>query len=143
MKSKVAYGGLVIDADGRVLLREPKNHFGGYVWTFPKGRPDPDETPEEAAVREVEEETGYAARILQAIPGSFEGATTQTRFFLMAAGPQVREPDWETQEIRWATFAEARELIALTTYVQGRERDLAVLAAAEKLLERNEGESLR
>src|SRR3712207_8188058 len=51
------YGGVVMDDAGRVLVREPRNHFSGYVWTFPKGHPDPGETPEEAARREVFEET--------------------------------------------------------------------------------------
>ena len=35
-----AFGGVVIDAKGRVLLRRPKGDFDGYVWTFPKGQPD-------------------------------------------------------------------------------------------------------
>jgi hypothetical protein len=26
-----AYGGVLFDARGRTLLREPANHFGGYV----------------------------------------------------------------------------------------------------------------
>jgi 8-oxo-dGTP pyrophosphatase MutT (NUDIX family) len=42
----------------RVLLRRPRGDFDGYVWTFPKGRPEPGETPELAALREVKEETG-------------------------------------------------------------------------------------
>jgi hypothetical protein len=46
-----AYGGVLIDTNGRVLLRRPKSDFDGYVWTFPKGRPDAGETPEQAALR--------------------------------------------------------------------------------------------
>lgn len=42
---RAAFGGVVVDAEGRVLLREPADHFGGYVWTFPKGRPDANESP--------------------------------------------------------------------------------------------------
>ena len=59
-----------------MLLREPANHFGGYVWTFPKGRVDAGETPQQAALREVLEETGYTARITGLVPGMFEGDTT-------------------------------------------------------------------
>ena len=55
-----AYGGIVVDAKGRILLREPSGHFDGYVWTFPKGRPQPGETAEEAALRETREETGWS-----------------------------------------------------------------------------------
>ncbi len=36
-----------------------------YVWTFAKGRPDPGETPEEAAIRETEEETGLLVKNLR------------------------------------------------------------------------------
>lgn len=32
-----AYGGVMINDRGEVQLREPVNHFGGYVWTFAKG----------------------------------------------------------------------------------------------------------
>ncbi|MGH9919337.1 MAG: NUDIX hydrolase, partial [Nitrososphaerales archaeon] len=43
------YGGVIFNSDGQVLLREPKDHFDGYVWTFPKGAPDMDEHPVETA----------------------------------------------------------------------------------------------
>ena len=78
-----AYGGVLINERGAVQLREPANHFGGYVWTFAKGRPDPGETPEQTALREVLEETGQAARIIALIPEVFAGTTTSTVFFLM------------------------------------------------------------
>ncbi len=53
-----AFGGVIINEAGLVLLREPSNHHGGYVWTFAKGRAKPGEAPEQAALREVLEETG-------------------------------------------------------------------------------------
>ena len=53
---RLAYGGIVINKQSKVLLREPQDHFGGYVWTFPKGTCHAGETPGEAVVREVEEE---------------------------------------------------------------------------------------
>ena len=61
----MTYGGVVINAAGRLLLREPKNHYDGYVWTFPKGKPEPSET--EAALREVWEETDVVGRIAKRI----------------------------------------------------------------------------
>ncbi len=45
----MTYGGVVIKAAGRLLLREPKGHYDGYVWTFPKGKPEPSEPEVEAA----------------------------------------------------------------------------------------------
>jgi len=60
---KKAFGGVVINSSGQVLLREPAGHYKGDVWTFAKGRPDPGESPEQTALREVLEETGYRAEI--------------------------------------------------------------------------------
>jgi 8-oxo-dGTP pyrophosphatase MutT (NUDIX family) len=34
-------------------------------WTLPKGKIDPDETPEECALREVKEETGYKCELVR------------------------------------------------------------------------------
>ena len=54
--------GIVFD-DGKVLLINIKNLEGKTVWTFPKGHLERGETPGQAAVREVLEETGYACEI--------------------------------------------------------------------------------
>ena len=126
---KAAYGGVLIDDLQRVLLRRPMGDFDGYVWTFPKGRPDPGETPEQAALREVREETGYSAEITGKLPDGFEGGTTVTEFFLMFPVGKLGSFDAETADIKWATFSEAEKLIAMTKNVGGRKRDLAVLAA--------------
>ncbi|MBV5322791.1 MAG: NUDIX domain-containing protein [Ilumatobacteraceae bacterium] len=130
---KVAYGGVLIGTDGRLLLREVANHYDGYVWTFPKGRPDPGEAPRQTALREVDEETGVDARILMPIPGEFAGGTTINRYFLMTVDERAVKLDFvcdETASLRWAWPQEARELIAYTSNKLGRKRDLAVLEAA-------------
>ena len=61
----IAAGGIVIDqgtGTPRVLLV----HRPGYDdWSFPKGKLDPGETVEEAALREVKEETGLECRIIR------------------------------------------------------------------------------
>lgn len=60
-------GGVVLDDrdDGQrwVLLIARRNAAGRAQWTLPKGRIEPGETSEEAALREVREETGYGAII--------------------------------------------------------------------------------
>ena len=133
LKLKAAYGGVVFDGAGRVLLREPTNHFAGYVWTFPKGKPDPGETPEQVALREVLEETGCKARILAPIPGDFLGDLTVNHYFLMVEanpGAPLDPHDWETSQVRWVNPAEAKVLIEMTPNAKGRLRDLQVLRAA-------------
>jgi 8-oxo-dGTP pyrophosphatase MutT (NUDIX family) len=130
---KVAYGGVIFDRNGRVLLREPRNHWDDYVWTFAKGRPDPHESPAVTALREVQEETGVKAAILEPIPGEFLGGTTLNRYFLMMPdGPVQPFPPMapETVSVCWAHPEEARGLIKQTINKEGRDRDLAVLEAA-------------
>lgn len=129
----LAYGGVVISRDGYFLLREVKNHFDGYVWTFAKGRPDKGESPRETALREVWEEMGVRASILTPIEGEFVGGTTINRFFLMLTdrdGADLSFENRETSGLKWATPEEARRLIGQTTNVKGRERDLAIVDAA-------------
>ncbi len=126
-----AYGGVLISIDRKILLREPTNHYGGYAWTFAKGRPDPGETPAEAALREVFEETGYRAEILGALPDAYPGDTSTTAFFLMGPLGKQGKAGAETATTRWVGFDEAAGLIGQTTSKAGRARDLAVLRAAE------------
>lgn len=132
-----AYGGVLLTRGGRILLREPANHYDGYVWTYAKGRPDPGETPEQAALREVREETGYDAEVVDVLPGVFKGGTTTNVFFVMRhIGPPGRTT-WETESVRWVDFDAAEKLIARTTNAIGRTRDLAILAAARAWFDAN------
>ena len=121
-----AYGGVLIH-DGKVLLREPSNHFGGYVWTFAKGRVDPGEDPQTVALREVYEETGYHAKITHYLPNAYGGSTSATGMFIMEPVGQPDKFGWETQSIKWATYEEAVDLINETKISVGRKRDLEIL----------------
>ena len=135
MGKKAAFGGVLVRADGKILLRRPTGDFGGYVWTFAKGHPEHGASPEETAHREVLEETGYHAEIIGKVPGRFVGDTTVTEFYLMCPIGDPAPCGSETAEIRWVGFEDAVLLIELTTTVTGRERDLEVLNQAKKALE--------
>jgi len=128
-----AYGGVVFDTEGRVLLREPSGHYDGFVWTFSKGRPQAGETPGETALRETQEETGVSAEIIKQIPGAFRGGWTVNVYFLMRPSGSPGKPRGETRSVRWVTPDNARELIKKTTNPVGRKRDLEVLEAALRL----------
>jgi 8-oxo-dGTP diphosphatase len=63
----LAAGGVVLDGAGRVLLVRRGRPPGKGDWTLPGGRVEAGEAVAEAAVREVREETGVAARVVCAL----------------------------------------------------------------------------
>jgi hypothetical protein len=132
------YGGVIFDAKGRVLLRSPRGQFGGYEWTWAKGHPEANDLqPATVAMREVLEETGHMTDIVGMVHGTFKGTTTTSNFFLMRSkGESPGAMDTETFVTQWATLDEARQLILKSKNVQGRNRDLAILDAAEESLEK-------
>jgi 8-oxo-dGTP diphosphatase len=86
-------------------------------WTLPKGKLDPGETAEEAAVREVEEETGIKAS-LGAHAGSTEyydrhGRSKRVDYWLMDPDvvPDEFTPNSEVDEIRWLPVDGLRDLL--------------------------------
>ncbi len=57
-------GLIAIDAGRRVLLvRQYRHAVGAQLWEIPAGTREPAETPAQTAARELEEETGYRARL--------------------------------------------------------------------------------
>jgi len=103
------------------------------TWTLPKGTPDPGETREETALREVAEETGLEVSILEplrAIEYVFVQDGTRIRktvhYFLMEpTGGDLARHDAEFERVRWVPFDEASGLLSFAT-----ERELVADAAA-------------
>ena len=60
---------VVMDDDGRVLLvrRSASERFLPRVWGVPCGKLEPDELPEDGALRELKEETGLLGEIVRKI----------------------------------------------------------------------------
>ena len=79
---KVAVG-VVVELEGRILLVR-RNHDPQYgFWSFPSGFVDAGEVVEEAATREVLEETGVAVRV-GALLGVFSSAANPVVFIAYA-----------------------------------------------------------
>jgi ADP-ribose pyrophosphatase YjhB (NUDIX family) len=57
-------GGIVFDDDGRLLVIERGHAPSQGRWSVPGGRCEPGESPEQACVREVLEETGLRIRVV-------------------------------------------------------------------------------
>ena len=84
-------------------------------WSLPKGKLDPGETLEQAALREVEEETGWRCRLGDHI-GKNEyrdrhGRSKRVDWWLMEPIDGEFAANDEVDEIRWVPVSEARELL--------------------------------
>jgi ADP-ribose pyrophosphatase YjhB (NUDIX family) len=121
-----AYGGVLLDQAGRLLLPDPAGPEPGRA--FAEGPPNPAETPEQAALRAVREQTGYAARILGCLPGLFGPAEAPAAYFVMA--PFAPRATAGGTDFRWTSANEAEALIRRLPDPARRPRDLAVLEAA-------------
>ena len=119
-----AAGGMVVDKHGRVAVVHRPNYDD---WTLPKGKLDPGETFEEAALREVWEETGLRCELVRELPSTeyaVRGRPKVVRYWLMDVVEDPGfEPNAEVDELRWLPAADAAELL---TY----DRDKEVLEAA-------------
>jgi len=118
----LAAGGIVVDHGAtppRVLLVHRPRYDD---WSFPKGKLDPGETIEEAALREVLEETGIQCKIVRKIE-SLQRYTYQTNkgrrrpkvvhYFLMdPLSDEVRVPGAEVDRAEWLDFETARRKLS-------------------------------
>ena len=111
-------GGLLLDGE-RVLLIQTQNLKGQKVWSFPKGQVEAGEAPQDTALREVREETGYQAEILRPLgPVTYwfrrgeQRVKKRVDWFWMRPLQKTGEPDSEVLQVRWATLSEALGLLS-------------------------------
>jgi 8-oxo-dGTP diphosphatase len=118
--AEVRAAGGVVRRDGEVLVVHRPRYDD---WTLPKGKLDPGEDFEEAALREVEEETGYRCRLGRELPSieyrDRRGRLKLVRYWAMEPEAGVFVPNKEVDEVRWLAVEEALELM---TY--DRDRDV-------------------
>ncbi|GAA4869397.1 NUDIX hydrolase [Actinomycetospora straminea] len=114
-------GGLVVDATGAsAALIGRLDRRGRLLWSLPKGHLEEGETAEQAAVREVEEETGIIASV-RAFLGSIDYwfvaedrriHKTVHHYLLRAHGGELSDADVEVTEVAWVPLAELDSRLA-------------------------------
>lgn len=111
-------GGVIVKVDNRrayAALIARRNRGGRLEWCLPKGHLEGNETAEEAAVREIFEETGITGQVirhLSTIDYWFAGTDRRVHkvvhhFLLQATGGYItveNDPDQEAEDVAWVDF---------------------------------------
>jgi 8-oxo-dGTP diphosphatase len=118
---EVRAAGGIVRRDGRIAVVHRPRYDD---WSLPKGKLDPGETWEEAALREVREETGLECSLGEELSSARyhdrKGRSKLVRYWLMDPVGGDFAPNDEVDELRWLTPGEA---VALLTY--SRDKELA------------------
>lgn len=120
---EVSAGGLVVDlasATTSAALIGKRDRRGRLLWSLPKGHLEDEETAEQAAIREIAEETGIRGEILGSL-GSIDYwfvadgrriHKTVHHFLLRATGGALSDDDVEVSEVAWVPFIELTQRLA-------------------------------
>ena len=118
-RTEVSAGGVVYrrtdDDEIEVVLAARRTRSGQLAWGLAKGGIEPSESTEDAAVREVREETGIEAEIEASLGETryfyvWEDVRVRktVHFFLMrAVGGDTSNHDDEMEDVRWFTLQRA------------------------------------
>src|SRR3954451_11165715 len=137
-ESEFSAGGVVVRDDRCIVIVPTRRAADGTkVLALPKGHPDGDETAADAALREVREETGVEATLVEKLGDirywymrDRRRISKMVSFFLLDyVSGELDDHDHEVEHAEWMALEDAARRL---TY-QG-ERDMA--AAAERLLSR-------
>jgi ADP-ribose pyrophosphatase YjhB (NUDIX family) len=122
---EVSAGGLVVDTTGKLGLligrRDLKDATGKRIlWSLPKGHIEEGETPEEAALREVAEETGIHSVIEKSLgvidfwfmAGGKRIHKTVHHFLFRESGGLLAAQESEVDEVAWFPLDQIIEKLA-------------------------------
>lgn len=116
-------GGLVLDLAGDVprgALIGRTDRQGRLLWSLPKGHIEDGESAEQAAVREVAEETGISGVILGElgtidfwfVADGHRIHKTVRHFLMRATGGELSDADIEVTEVAWVPLPQLRAQLA-------------------------------
>jgi 8-oxo-dGTP diphosphatase len=107
-----AAGGVIRRDDGAIAVVHRPRYDD---WSLPKGKLDPGETWEEAALREVREETGLECELGEELSSTSyhdrKGRSKVVRYWLMDPVGGEFAPNDEVDELRWVSPAQAAALL--------------------------------
>ena len=122
---EVSAGGLVVDSTGKLGLligrRDQKDSSGKRIlWSLPKGHIEEGETPEQAAIREVAEETGIVSVIEKSLgvidfwfmAGGKRIHKTVHHYLFRENGGLLAAQESEVDEVAWFPLGEIVEKLA-------------------------------
>lgn len=120
---EVSAGGLVIDragTDPKAALIGRTDRRGRLLWSLPKGHIETGETAQQAAIREVAEETGIVGRVVATLGTiSFWFVIEDRRVhktvhhhLLLAEGGALSAEDEEVSEVAWVPLRDLAERLA-------------------------------
>jgi ADP-ribose pyrophosphatase YjhB (NUDIX family) len=122
---EVSAGGLVVDTTGKLGLligrRDLKDISGKRIlWSLPKGHIEEGETPEQAALREVQEETGIESIIEKSLgvidfwfmAGGKRIHKTVHHYLFRENGGLLAPQESEVDEVAWFPLSEIVERLA-------------------------------
>lgn len=142
--------GVQLVSSGGVLFKRDKNRTkiciiakrGMKIWAIPRGRVEGLETPEVTAIREVREETGFYAKILEKIGETYFQFYSRSdhcivnrtvHFFLMESlEGDINVRDQEADAVYWCSIDEAMNLLKY-------DNERAILVKAQELLQKRFG----
>ena len=119
-------GAVVRDERGRVLLVRRGHEPALGKWSLPGGRIEPDESPEQAAVREVREETGLEVQVGELLSTvDLWGGYRVHDFAATVVGGELRAGD-DASDVQWCT-EEDMSLLDLSTGLLDELRRMGVM----------------
>ena len=104
----------LVDADRRVLIAQrPAGKQLAGLWEFPGGKLDPGETPEEALIRELDEELGVSTKTACLAPLTFASHSYENFHLLMPLFVcrkwQGRPEPREHSDLKWVRPQQLRD----------------------------------